>query len=269
MANVALWELKSFFLRPMTYALLLSLTVVSTWSFSWLVTLLARGSAPAMRGDEDPVFQFIGPNLFLVGTGTLLIPLLTMSLVAEERRRGTWETLLTSAANPLGVVGGKFLAGWCKWLVCLTPWAVLSVVLRLWSGEVRQVAGFVPWFAGQGLNFDVGPVAGGLLGLAMLGMTFVALGLLCSSVCRQTASAAALSFAAMLGVLFLSVLPKLLGFWNCPSEWLRWAASVSCWGQLEQFSQGAVSPRIIVGHFSVCVLLLWGTTLTARSRDAS
>lgn len=268
-AEVALWELKSFFLRPMTYVLLLSLTVVSTWSFSWLATLLARGSAPVLRGQDDPVFQFMGPNVFLVGTGTLLIPLLTMSLVADERRRGAWETLVISSVNTGSVILGKFAAAWMQWMVCLTPWILFAGVLRIWNGETKTVMGFLPWFAGRGLDFDGGPVLGSVLGLALIGVTFVAAGLLCSCLSRQSASAGALGFAVMLGILFLSVLPKLLGYWNLPAEWLRLANGASCWGHLEQFSQGVVSPRIIAGHLSVCVLLLWSALLASRSRDTA
>lgn len=275
--DVARWELRSFWLRPMTYGLLLALSIIASWSFSSLVTLLARGSAvqtrdstaPVLRGEDDPVFQFLSHNVFLVGTATLLIPLLTMPLIAEERRRGSWETVLTAAPNVGGVVAGKFLAAWCQWLACLTPWFFLAIVLRLWSGESQTLWGVVPWFAGAGLDFDFGPVCGGALGLAVVGLTFVSLGLCCSGLCRQTVSAAALSFSAMLGVLFLSVLSRLLSYWNCPAEWTRWASCFSCWGHLSQFSQGAISPQIIVGHLTTSLLLVWLTTAVAQTRDGA
>lgn len=268
--DVTLWELKSFWLRPMTYGLLLALSVVACWSFAALVTTLSRGSPlPEVRAQDDPVFRFLSFDLFLGGTGTLLVPILTMSLIAEERRRGSWETLLASAPNPAAVIVGKFIAGWCQWLICLTPWFLLAAALKFWSGETQTVAGFLPWFSGTGLDFDPGPVLGGVLGLAVIGLTFIALGLFCSGLCRQTVSAGAIGFAAMLLVLFLSVLPRLLTIWNCPPEWSRFADRFSCWGHLAQFSQGAISPQILLGHLTATILLVWGTATVARTRDGA
>src|SRR5690242_3880913 len=88
------WELRAHFVRPATYGLLVALTLIAAWSFSWLVALLARGVWPLAQAGA-PIPQFLGANLFLVGTGTLLIPLLTMGLIADERRRGSWESLVT------------------------------------------------------------------------------------------------------------------------------------------------------------------------------
>lgn len=268
--QVAAWELRSFFLRPMTYVLLLAMSLVACWSFAALVTTLSRGSPlPEVRAQNDPVFRFLGFDLFLGGTGTLLIPLLTMSLIADERRRGSWETLLSAAVNPASVIVGKFLAGWCQWLVCLSPWFLLAIVLRFWSGETQTVAGFLPWFAGSGMDFDGGPVCGGAIGLVLIGLTFTSLGLFCSGLCRQSGSAAAISFATMLGILLLSILPRVLDIWNCPAEWVRAAECCSCWGHLAQFSQGGISPQIIMGHITVSVLLVWLTTAVARTRDGA
>src|SRR5262245_54862282 len=90
---VYLWELKSFFLRPASYVLLLAASLLAGWSFSWLVTLLSRGVPASLRPVADPIAQFVGPNVFLIGGCTLLVPLLTMTAIADERRRGTWELL--------------------------------------------------------------------------------------------------------------------------------------------------------------------------------
>src|SRR6516225_9015230 len=64
---VFVWEIKSFFLRPLSYLLLLAAALLAGWSFSWLVTLLARGTDPALQSGDDPISQFLGPNVFLIG----------------------------------------------------------------------------------------------------------------------------------------------------------------------------------------------------------
>ena len=39
--------------------------------FSWLVTLLSRGATVVLRHADDPIAQFLGPNVFLIGGCTL------------------------------------------------------------------------------------------------------------------------------------------------------------------------------------------------------
>jgi len=88
-------------------------------------------------------------------------------------------------------------------------------------------------------------------------------------VCRTPLAAALLSFGGMLGLLLLSLLPKALAFWQFPAGQIRAAEAVACWGHLEKFSQGMVAPAVVLGHLSVCVLLLWITSQVVRWRDGS
>jgi ABC-2 type transport system permease protein len=118
---VFVWEIKSFFLRPVSYVLLLAAALTAGWSFSWLVTLLSRGPTVGLRPTDDPIAQFLGPNVFLIGGCTLLVPLLTMNAIADERRRATWEQMLTAPISPFAVVLGKFAASWCVFVMCLVP----------------------------------------------------------------------------------------------------------------------------------------------------
>jgi ABC-2 type transport system permease protein len=261
------WEFVSFFLRPAGWLMLLTTLFVATWSFSWLVTLLSNGTGIALRQIDDPVFQFLGPNVFLIGTCTLLVPLLTMNLIADERRRGTWETLLTAAYSPAHVVIGKFLAAWSLLVICFFPWMYDLAVLRFWNGKIRLIWSFIPWFDGSGLAFDMGPVYGAFIGLAVIGGTFVAFGVFCSAGCRSPVAAAALTFAGMLVVLVLSLVPRMLTSWHLTPEQIGLVEGLSCWGQFEKLSQGVVSPRLILAHISVSVVLLSLAAELARWRD--
>ncbi len=261
------WEIKTFFLRPASYFLLLAAALVAGWSFSWLVTLLSHGTDPALRPADDLVSQFVGPNVFLIGGCTLLVPLLTMNAIADERRRASWELLLTAPVSSLAVVLGKFAALWSFFLTCIAPWLYYLIVLRGWNGTIRFKWGFVPWSDGPGLAFDLGPVCGGAIGLAVIGATFVALGLFCSGLCRRPASAALLSLFGMGTILAVGLAPRILEFWNIPRESIQFVEAISCWAHLERFSRGVIEPRLIAGHLTVCVLLLWATALVSRRVD--
>jgi ABC-2 type transport system permease protein len=265
--TVARWELRSILHRPSSYIVLLATTFAGGWSFWWLLALLARGGGVTLRSADDPIVQFVGPNVFLVGICTLLVPLLTMSLVADERRRGTWELLLTSPVSHGEAIVGKFLATWCLLLAALAPWPYYLAVLRWWNGGTRMVWGFVPWFAETGLPFDPGPVVGGMVGLAMIGATFVSLGIVCSSLCRRPVSAAIGAFVAMSALLVIGFLPRILVNQGFASERLLWIESISCWGHLARFASGAILPHVITGHLSACLALLWLATQFSRWID--
>ncbi|MGE5194583.1 MAG: ABC transporter permease [Deltaproteobacteria bacterium] len=261
------WEIKTFFLRPTSYVLLLAAALLAGWGFSWLVTLLARGTDPALTADDDPIAQFLGPNVFLIGACTLLIPLLTMNAIADERRRGSWELLMTAPVSSLAVVLGKFAAIWCLFMACLAPWFYCLAVLGGWNGRTKLLWSFVPWPDGPGLAFDWGQACCGAIGLAIAGATFVAAGLFCSSLCRGPASAALLALLAMGTILMAGVVPRVLEYWSGSPESIRLVESISCWGHIQRFSRGVIEPGIIAGHVSVCAVLLWGTGYVARRVD--
>jgi ABC-2 type transport system permease protein len=233
------------------------------------MTLLARGGGVSLRQADDPIVQFLGANVFLVGLCTLLVPLLTMSLVADERRRGTWELLLTTPVSIGEVFVGKFLAGWSMLMLALLPWSYYVAVLRFWNGKTRMLWGLVPWFDGTGVPFDRGPFLGGVIGIAMIGGTFVAFGLACSSVCRRPVSAALVTFMGMLLALVLGFTPRVLETWGFAREQLTWVEAVSCWGHLERSARGVFLPRVLLAHLSLWAVLLWlAVTWSRRVDDA-
>ncbi|HEY2252754.1 MAG TPA: ABC transporter permease, partial [Planctomycetaceae bacterium] len=227
----------------------------------------SRGPTVGLRPTDDPIAQFLGPNVFLIGGCTFLVPLLTMNAIADERRRATWEQLLTAPVSPLAVVLGKFAALWCVLVTCLIPWLYCMVVLRCWNGRFAMLWGGVPWLDRPGLEFDFGPVYGGCAALVMVAATFIALGLFCSGLCRGPASAALLSLAAMSLIFLFGLAPRVLAYWNFSAEQVRLVESISCWGHVERFSRGIIEPRIIAAHLTVSAMLLWATAYTCRRVD--
>lgn len=264
---VVAWELRSFFLRPAAWVMLLTATLTGGWSFAWLVTLLSRGSGPALRTADDPIVQFLGPNLFLVGLCTLFVPVLTMNAVADERRRGAWELLLTSPITLGQALTGKWIALWCTVVAMLAPWPLFLGVLRVWNGRTKWLWGFVPWFDGAGVPFDLGAAAGGIVGLIVVAATCVSLGLFCSSLCRRPLAAALLAFVCMTALVGIEVLPRVLEIWGFEHDQVSWIGSFSCWGQLERMCRGTLRPRELVGHLSFCLALLYLTACAARQVD--
>ena len=111
--------------------------------------------------------------------------MLTMRLLAEERRSGTIETLLTLPVTETEVVVAKWLGGVVMYCVLLVPFAL-----------------YLPFLYYQAkFDFDLGPLLALAVGLTTMGMMLVAIGLFFSALTRNQIIAAIWTFV----VLFLMV----------------------------------------------------------------
>lgn len=113
----------------------------------------------------DSLFS-IAPYLFM-----FLIPAITMRSLAEERKEGTFELLLTRPLTDWQIVLGKYFA--CLLLVFF---ALVPTLVYYYSVYVLG--------APQG-NIDTGGVIGSYIGLFLLGGGFCAIGLFASSISKN------------------------------------------------------------------------------------
>jgi len=113
----------------------------------------------------DSLFS-TAPYLFM-----FLVPAITMRSLAEERREGTFELLLTRPLTDWQIVLGKYFA-------CLTIvlFALLPTLVYYYSVYTLG--------SPQG-DIDTGAVIGSYIGLFLLGGGFVAIGLFASSVSKN------------------------------------------------------------------------------------
>jgi ABC-2 type transport system permease protein len=160
-------EEAALFSSPVAYVLLTVFLVLMGYSFT--VTLFLNHLASLVH----LFFQMY--VLFL-----LSIPILTMRLLAEERRLRTLELLLTSPVTEAQVVIAKYLASMTLVAVMVGLSGSYALVLAMF-GEPN-------W----------GPIYGGYIGLLLLGSTLVSLGLLASSLTASQLVAALLSLGLFL-----------------------------------------------------------------------
>lgn len=113
----------------------------------------------------DSLFN-TAPYLFM-----FLVPAITMRSIAEERREGTFELLLTRPLTDWQIVLGKYLAS-----LCLVFFALLPTLVYYYS---------VYTLGNPQGNIDTGGVIGSYLGLFLLGGGFVAIGLFASSISKN------------------------------------------------------------------------------------
>ncbi|MES2810390.1 MAG: gliding motility-associated ABC transporter substrate-binding protein GldG [Bacteroidota bacterium] len=113
----------------------------------------------------DSLFS-TAPYLFM-----FLIPAITMRLLAEERKEGTFELLLTRPLTYLQIVLGKYFAA-----VIIVLFALLPTLVYYFSVYTLGIP--------QG-NIDTGAVLGSYIGLFLLGAAFAAIGLFTSAITKN------------------------------------------------------------------------------------
>jgi ABC-2 type transport system permease protein len=155
---VAKREFRSFFNSPIAYIVLGGFLLVAGWLY--FATLFLAGQA-SLRG-----FFSIAPLLF-----ALFLPAVTMRAIAEERKSGTLELLMTLPLREWEVVAGKFLA------------ALAMVATGL--AFTLPYAFTVSSLTAHGASFDWGSTAAGYLGLLLLASSFLALGLWASAMSKN------------------------------------------------------------------------------------
>src|SRR5207247_6198085 len=93
----------------------------------------------------------------------ILVPVITMRTLAEEKKAGTYELLLTSPLRISEIVLGKFFGAFAFVLIMVALTGIYPLILMVYG------------------NPETGVIMGGYLGLLMLATSFVAVGLLTSS----------------------------------------------------------------------------------------
>ena len=236
-------ELATFFsslIGYLTIAVFLILTGLMLWVFKGDLNIIDFGYAGI-----DGLF-FIGPWLYL-----FLIPAITMRMIAEERRGGTMETLMTRPLGDWTIVWAKFLAAWTLVLISLVP--TLVYYFSVYSLGYPEPG-----------NIDTGSVMGSYFGLLMLGGAFVSIGLFCSSLNKnQIVSfimAAALCFVVFVGFEMLFD----MGLFKSESNLV--VKSLGLKDHYDSISRGVVDTRDVVYFFGVVVIFVMATRMVLQSR---
>ena len=190
-AAIARRELAAFFVSPIGYVV--AAVLVLPVSF---LGYLARVGAN-LPVTMDSIFGLIA--LLMV----FFTPLYTMRLLAEERRSGTLEVLLTSPVRDWEVVVGKWLGGFGFYLATIAFTLVYVVLISVY--QPLHTTTNVLGLRLQLPDVDYGGIFTGYVGIFLVGAAWVALGLLASSLTSNQI------IAAVLGVGFLLAFQYLFG----------------------------------------------------------
>jgi ABC-2 type transport system permease protein len=225
-------EISSYFVSPVAYVAMALFLVISGFFFA--MADFRPGQPAAMKS----IFEVMMVILVFV------IPIVTMRCLSEERRNGTLETLLTAPITDTQVVLAKFLGSWLFYLAMLAPTALYLVLLTLFG------------------NPELGPVASGYLGLALLGMLYVAIGVFASSLTSSQVIAAVTAFVIL-------VVLAMLGPWlgaAAPAPYRQVIMEATVRAHYLDFSQGVVDVIHVIYFAALAVYALFLTVKVLESR---
>ncbi|MBF0152157.1 MAG: ABC transporter permease subunit [Magnetococcales bacterium] len=223
--TIALREWRSMFLSPLAWTLLAVLFAICAYMFGSLVQqyllrqlqyqAYGQGMGGGLPLSEWTIVPLLGNTAVLL---LLIIPLISMRLIADEKRRGTWPALAASPLSPMQIVLGKYLG------------------LLLFLGVTVLLIGLLPASLFLYGHPDPGQLLSGMLGLFLMAATFGAVGVAASSATDNPVVAAVLTF----GVLLLLWIAGWLGDSGAEGTG-RLLGYASLIDHYEKFLQGIVS----------------------------
>ena len=222
-------EVKSYFYSPMAYILIGLFTLLT--SIYFLPNLLSgQGS---FSGNLSNMTFFL----------LVVIPILTMRILAEDRKNGTEVLLITSPASITSMVIGKYLAVCFVFLVMIVITFIYPVVLFAFGG-----------------TFSI-DLVGAYIGFILLGMTFIAVGVFASSLSENQVVAVIVSYVALLIMLLAGSLSTIVG--GFAAKILNWFSLMS---RYDDFSRGIFGLSPIVYYLSFIAVFLFLTTRVIEKR---
>ncbi len=247
-------ELYSLFTGPIAYVVL-SVFFALTGFFLFLVTdaVIAQVQNAAIRsqqfgGPPPPIDAFGQLARFYFGIVStfilFVVPMITMGVFSEEKKRGTVELLFTSPITNAQLILGKFTAVLTVLGLMLLP-SLLNLLLLYNYSEPRP---------------PLGPIFSGYLGALLLGGTLLAVGLFISSMTENQIVAGILTFGVFL---VLWVLDS--GAGTASSTTNEILGYVSVLNHYEDFSRGIIDTQNLVYYLSFIFL---GLFLTSVSLDS-
>ncbi|HDS11445.1 MAG TPA: ABC transporter, partial [Candidatus Wirthbacteria bacterium] len=199
---------------------------------------------------------FFGSNLFLVNQSTLrpyfatvplllifFVPAFSMRLLAEEKKQGTLELMVTMPISDIEIVLGKFLGAVIFYA------ATLALTL------------FYPITVASLGDLDWGPVIGGYLGIFLTGASLVAIGLFASSLTNNQIIAFIISFVIGFGLFLIG---KMLAFSS--GGLLRLLDFIGFDTHFNNISKGIIDSRDLLYYASLIFLMLFLTLQNLLNR---
>lgn len=236
--HVAVRELAGMVRSPVAIVVAVAFLVVQGLSFTAVVAAL---SDPRQPGPLGAVLEgHFGGGLLHWTVQIAVVSLLAMRTVAESRRAGTWEVLITAPVGEGAAVVGAWLGAVLFYALLWIPTLAYLIVLQV--------------YAPAGASFDPGPIAAAYLGELVVGASFLAVGVAASAATANQIVAGVATFAALLVLLMAG---------EAGDGALSRAISVRV--HLAGFARGEIGAATVVFHAGLAVTALSAAATLARA----
>lgn len=221
-------EMKEYFFTSIAYVILIVFTIASAIFFYWDFILAGY---PELTG------TIVNLSVAIL----LLIPLLTARLLAEEKRQGTYELLLTSPATPGQIVFGKFLSA----ITIISIGVVFTFIYLAIIAQYSQI--------------NWGVVISSYLGFLLLASTYISIGMLASAVTDNQVVAGVLAFIISLALYLIDTI-KTSGILE------QIVREISIMSHFSNFLLGTIYIKDIAFFLLLIFLILFTTSKIVESR---
>jgi ABC-2 type transport system permease protein len=242
-------ELLSFFVSPVAYFVITGFMLLAGFFFfnnlAFFGRLFEMSRMMAFRGGQMPSLnQVVVEGFYHVMLVILvfLVPLLTMRTVAEEKRRGTFELLITSPVSITQIVLGKFLS--------------LAVMILVMLGLTFIFPGLLIIYG----NPEVPPIISGFFGVCLCTLAFASIGMAASSFTENQIVAGVSSMVTLLLLYVIQAPAESLG--GNAASILKYLSPVE---QVQDMIKGVISLKSLVYFGS---LIFIGLFVSQRALDA-
>ncbi len=227
-------EMKAYFSSPIAYIFLAVFYLYSGVYFV-LINLNPTGATTDLSYVFTQVFTII----------MIILPLLTMRLMSDEKKLKTDQCLLTAPVSLSGIVMGKFLAAFVVYLCAMAIYIPYIIVLY-------SEAGYMIWST----------VIGNIVGLALVGAAFISIGIFVSSLTELQIA------AAIFGVIINFVLFMIDVF----ASYVSWAPlrtvmiSIGFYSRYVEFTQGILNITSVIFFISAVFVFNFLTVRVLEKR---
>ena len=231
--TIAKRELSSLFFSPIAYVVLGAFAIGASTFF---LQGFEPGQPASMRETFDAVVWLL----------VFLVPAISMRLISEELRSGTFERLMTSPVSDAQVVLGKWLGALVFFCIMLTPLVIHTIALEVVGSP------------------EFGPIVTGLVGLVLVGALYLAIGVFASSWSQN-------QIIAFLITVFIIALPTFAAYYasgqTTPNPaFNRLINYLSVNQQYADFAKGLIDIRNFVYFASATALFLFLSVTLVQSR---
>lgn len=229
-------ELRSIFLSPATYLAAFFFLIVM--GFIYQFVLEGYNKAP-----EEMLPSNIFLNAFFIPV-FFLVPLLTMRSIAEERRLGLMDSLLTTPITSIELVASKFAAAYIFYSGLYLLTLAYPAITYYFFPDERIL--------------DKASLIGGYSFICISGLLFISMGILASSLTRSQLVAGIFSFTMLFGLIVGGKYLNDLAVVHLEQfDTLRLMVDyIQVYEHVEDFSRGVLDSRPIIFYLSGTLLML-------------